>query len=157
MTFKKAVEAAPHPVNGAYHPGKQAMENKDRGLVTCADSTRLTGSIDLDAALRQDMPSDCRWDYGLGYKPASGGEQAIRVEVHSATTREVSKVLKKLQWLKDWLNGNAEQLRQLSERADNDIRYVWIARSSVHILQSSRQARRLAQRGLSLKGKLPLP
>jgi len=157
MTFKKAVEAAQHPVNGAYRPGKQAMEGRRRRLVTCADSTRLTGSIDLDTALRQHRPDDHRRDYGLGYKPVDGSEQAIWVEVHSATTREVSTVLRKLQWLKDWLNENAEQLRQLSERADRDIRYVWIASSSVKIPRHLPQAKRLAQSGLSLKGKLPLP
>lgn len=79
------------------------------------------------------------------------------VEVHSATASEVSKVLRKLQWLKDWLNENAEQLRQLSQRADRDIRYVWIASSGVHIPKHPPQARRLAQSGLSLKEKLPLP
>ena len=157
MTFKEAVEAAQPPVNGAYCPGKQAMENRHRLLVTCADSTRLTGSIDLDTALRQHRPGDNRWDYGLGYKPANGSEQAVWVEVHSATTKEVSKVLKKLQWLKDWLNENAEQLRQLSERADRDIRYVWIASSGVHIPNHFPQARRLARSGLRLKGKLALP
>ena len=77
MTFKEAVEAAQHPVNRAYRPGKQAMERKYRRLVTCADSTRLTGSIDLDTALRQHRPGDNRWDYGLGYKSANGSEQAI--------------------------------------------------------------------------------
>ena len=157
MTFKEAVEAAQHPVNGAYCPGKQAMEKRHRLLVTCADSTRLTGSIDLDTALRRHRPDDNRWDYGLGYKPANGSEQAVWVEVHSATTKEVSKVLKKLQWLKDWLNENAEQLRQLSERADKDTRYVWIASSGVHIPKHFSQAKRLAQSGLRLEGKLPLP
>lgn len=51
MTFRKAVEAAPSPVNRAYRRGKQALESRHRGLVTCADSGRLTGSIFLDAAL----------------------------------------------------------------------------------------------------------
>ena len=157
MTFKEAVEAAQHPVNGAYCPGKQAMEKKHRCLVTCVDSTRFTGSIDLDTALRHHRPGDNRWDYGLGYKPANGSEQAIWVEVHSAITSEVSKVLRKLQWLKDWLNENAEQLRQLSERADKDIRYVWIASSGVQIPKHLRQAKRLAQSGLTLKEKLELP
>ena len=38
MTFKEAVEAAQPPVNGAYRPGKQAMESRHRRLVTCMDS-----------------------------------------------------------------------------------------------------------------------
>ena len=131
MTFKEAVKAAQHPVNGAYCPGKQAMKKKYRHLVTCTDSRRFTGSIDLDTALRKHRPSDNRRDYGLGYKQANGRE-----------------------------NENTERLQQLSERADGDIRYryVWIASGDrVAILKNSPQARQLAQSGLSLKKALPLP
>lgn len=156
MTFENAVEAAPHPVAGAYRPGKQALENKHRNLVTCADPNRLTGSIDLDAALVRQLPNANRWDYGLGYRLENGREQAIWVEVHSATTKEVSTVLRKLQWLKDWLNGEAEQLRQLTDRAGKDIRYVWIASAGVKITRNSPQARRLDQSGLRLKKGLAL-
>ena len=157
MTFSKAVKAAPPPVNGAYRLGKQAMENRHRGLVTCADPGRLRGSIDLDAALRQHRPNDNRWDYGLGHKPEKGREQAIWVEVHSATTSEVSTVLKKLQWLKDWLNGEAEDLKRLTDRSDKDIRYVWIASKGDKINRSSRQYRQLKQGGLDVKNGLALP
>ena len=67
MTFKEAVEAAPRPVNRAYHPGKQALKGH-RKHVVCADSRRLTGSIDLDSALAQEpgYADKPRWDYGLG-------------------------------------------------------------------------------------------
>ena len=74
MTFKEAVEDAPPPVNGAYREGKQALEHRHRGHVTCTDPRRLTGSIFLDLALAQE-PNHAnapRWDYGLGYKPAGG-------------------------------------------------------------------------------------
>lgn len=89
MNFRKAVEAAPQPVNRAYRPGKQALESRHRGLVTCADSGRLTGSIFLDSALEQEpgYADKPRWDYGLGYKPKSERECAVWVEVHSTTTR----------------------------------------------------------------------
>ena len=160
MTFKKAVEAAPPPVNLAYCPGKQALENRHRGLVTCTDSRRLTGSIYLDSALAQEpgYTDKPRWDYSLGYKPQNGREHAVWVEVHSATTKEVSAVLKKLQWLRDWLNSEAEQLRLMTDFAKNDIRFVWIASSSVKILQNSPQARRLSQSGIrGVKKCLKLP
>ena len=157
MTFEQAVEAAPHPVNGEFCEGKQALENNHRRLVTCGDTRRLTGSIDLDAALRRQRPNDPRWDYGLGYKPTSAPEHAIWVEVHSAKTSEVSPVLRKLQWLKDWLNGEAEHLRRLTDRASGDIRYVWIASGKNKIPSNSPQARKLNQSGLSLKTRLELP
>ncbi len=94
MTFKQAVEAAQNPVIGVYFQGKQAMESKHRGLVMCEEPPRLAGSIDLDAVLRQQGPNDHRRDYGLDYKPANVGGQAIRVEIFSAATREVSKAQK---------------------------------------------------------------
>ena len=72
MTFEAAVRAAPHPVNGAYRPGKQALEKGHRKHVTCVDSLRLTGSLDLDGALAREprYAKQPRWDYGLGYKPS---------------------------------------------------------------------------------------
>lgn len=157
MTFKEAVEATQPPVRESYCQGKQAMEKKHRGLVTCQDPARLTGSIALDDVLRQQKPNDSRWDYGLGYESANGNEQAIWVEVHSATTGEVSTVLKKLQWLKDWLNAEADQLRKLTERSNEEFRYVWIASSGVNIPGHHRQAKELARSGLKLKGRLQLP
>ena len=157
MTFRQAVEAAPHPVNGEFREGKQALENRHRGLVTCGDARRLSGSIDLDAALRRQRPNDPRWDYGLGYRPANGRELAIWVEIHSATTGEVSKVLDKLQWLKDWLNREAEELRRLTDRSEKEIPYVWIASSGDNINRNSRQYRMLSQSGLRLKTRLALP
>ncbi len=159
MTFQQAVEAASDPVSGNFRPGKQALTNQHRRLVTCADPQRLTGSIDLDAALAAERAyaGDPRWDYGLGYRPVTGREQAIWVEVHSATTGEVSAVLNKLRWLKDWLNGEAEQLRRLTDRTGEDVRYVWIASAGVKITKNSPQARRLSQSGLRLAKDLALP
>ena len=157
MTFKEAVEAAQPPVNESYRQGKQAMERGHKEHVSCQDKARLTGSIALDDVLRQQKPNNSRWDYGLGYKSTSGDEWAIWVEVHSATTREVSTVLKKLQWLKDWLNAEADQLRQLTERSNKEFRYVWIASSGVNIPRHHRQAKVLARSGLKLKGHLRLP
>ena len=150
MTFKKAVEAAPHPVNRAYRPGKQALESRHRGQVTCADSRRLKGSIFLDAALAQEpgYADKPRWDYGLGYKPMNGRECAVWIEVHSATTKEVSAVLRKLQWLRDWLNSEAEQLKKMTLFTKDDFRFVWIASSGIKIPRNSRQARQLSQSGI---------
>ena len=149
MSFEKAVQAEPPPVNGAYRPGKQALENRHRNLVTCEDPRRLTGSIDLDSALARQpgYTNAARWDYGLGYRPpAEKREQAVWIEVHSATTSEVSAVLKKLQWLKDWLNAGAGCLEQMTYRGSApDLRFVWIASAGVKIPRNSPQARQLSR------------
>ena len=161
MSFKRAVQAEPPPVNGAYRPGKQALENRHRNLVTCEDTRRLTGSIDLDSALARQprYASAARWDYGLGYRPpAARREQAVWIEVHSATTGEVSAVLRKLQWLRDWLNDGAGRLKRMTDRADSDIRFVWIASNGDHIPRNSPQARRLSKSAIQRpRRRLSLP
>ncbi len=135
MTFKDAVLKTPSPVNRAYKKGKQALENKHRKLVNCNGPGQITGSLALDSALKQEptYANQPRWDYGLGYKPQNGQEQAVWIEVHSAHTNKVSTVLEKLQWLEDWLNAHASQLNQLTQSGNSRIRYVWIASKGVHI------------------------
>ena len=148
MSFERAVRAEPPPVDGAYCKGMRALEKKHRKLVTCEDPRRLTGSIDLDSALarRPCHASAARWDYGLGYRPPEEKrEQAVWVEVHSATTGEVTAVFKKLRWLRDWLNAGAGRLKRMTDRADSDIRFVWIASAGVKIPRNSPQARLLSQ------------
>ena len=160
MTFREAVEDAPPPVDGAYRQGIQALERRHRGHVTCGDSRRLTGSIDLDKALEREpgYANAPRWDYGVGYRPRNGNEQAVWIEVHSATTKEVSAVLRKLQWLRDWLNGNAEQLMRMTNATAEDHRYVWIASAGVKIPRNSPQARLLSTSGIGkVRRNLSLP
>ena len=143
-TFRDAVADAPSPVNQAYRPGKQALERRHRTLVTCSDTQRLTGSIDLDATLAQepDYANQSRWDYGIGHKPTRGPERAVWVEVHTATTREVSAVIRKLEWLRTWLRTEAEQLNRLTGHVGQDS-FVWIASNGDHIPRNSSQFRRL--------------
>ena len=162
MSFKKAVQAEPPPVNGAYRTGTQALERKHRKLVTCEDPRRLTGSIYLDKALEResDYANAARWDYGLGYRPAAGRpEQAVWIEVHSATTKEVTAVLKKLNWLRGWLNDGAGCLKRMTDRGgDRDNRFVWIASGRVDIPPHTRQARQLSQEAIQgPKRRLSLP
>ena len=143
-TFRDAVADAPSPVNQAYRHGKQALEGRHRKLVTCSDTQRLTGSIDLDATLAQEPEyvNQSRWDYGIGYRPRMGTERAVWVEVHTATTTEVSAVIKKLEWLRAWLRAEAEQLNRLTSDVGQDS-FVWIASNGDHILRNSPQFRKL--------------
>lgn len=160
MSFKDAVRQTPSPVDKAYRTGKQALKKGHRKLVNCAESRRITGSMDLDSTLAKEpkYASKPRWDYGLGYKPIDGREQAIWIEVHSATTREVSAVLRKLQWLRDWLEEHAVRLNRLTRLANSDIRFVWIASGKVKITQNSRQAKLLSMSGIPpVRRSLKLP
>ena len=150
--FRRAVEAAAAPVNEAWRPRLQALQGDHRRKVSCADAGRLTGSIDLDAALRP-VPRYAnapRWDYGVGYRPPSGAERAVWIEVHKAETGEVTPVLAKLQQLRDWLTREGGDLRRMTDRGDTDKRYFWLATDNIRIPRNSPQRRKLNQRGLTL-------
>lgn len=160
MKFREAVEDASPPVNDAYRAGIQAMENRHRPLVECGDSRRLAGSINLDKALAQEPghANAPRWDYGIGYSPERGPERAVWVEVHPATTKEVSAVIRKLQWLRGWLNDDAERLRHMTNVTDPGLRFVWIASAGVRIPGNSPQARQLSAKGIGkVRRHLSLP
>jgi len=153
VTFEDAVKTAPLPVSGAYQPGKQALKGEHRDQVTCRDSRRFTGSIDLEAALNtgQGQRAMNPWDYGIGFRERDGREAALWVEVHPASTTEVSTVLKKLVWLRSWLVQEAPALHTLTRSRAAGQSYFWLATASgVHITANSPQARRLRLAGLDL-------
>ena len=129
-TFEQAVRQSQPPVNDAYRPGLQAL-GRHSGKVRCRQQRRLTGSVNLEDALSRAFPNENLWDYGIGYRQNSS-EVALWLEVHPADTSEVETVLKKLQWLKDWLTHYADALRALTDRGSSP--YWWLATDAgVHI------------------------
>ena len=103
---------------------------------------KVTHSVALDEALASLHPNDPRWDYGIGL--VVGQRSAIAwVEVHTATSGEVSAVLAKLAWLKAWLNGNADACGRVASS------FHWAATDAgVHI--DSARRRRLNAAGLAM-------
>ncbi|HHJ13263.1 MAG TPA: hypothetical protein ENJ79_02645 [Gammaproteobacteria bacterium] len=113
------------------------------------DSQQLSGSVNLDAALRDRFPNDPRWDYCIGYC-MDGGEAAFWVEVHPAQTANVGEMLAKLAWLKAKIEA-VPDLAALTNRATKP--FCWVATGSISISQNSPQARRLATSGLQKPSK----
>lgn len=76
MTFKQAVEDSPE-LEGAWCAGLQALRRADRKHVDAQDTERLTGSIDLDSALRSksEHANEPVWDYGIGHQPRNRNEE----------------------------------------------------------------------------------
>jgi hypothetical protein len=105
----------------------------------------LAGSINIDAALSHECPTAPRWDYGIGHRRGDG-EEAVWVEVHRASAAHVGDIIRKKKWLEDWLSENALPLQALTRRTDG---YVWLSTGGVDLQRSSRQARLLAQSGVS--------
>jgi hypothetical protein len=135
MGFKAEVDKV---LPGAHKDGLLALGN-DSSRVSCKRSRQLVGSVYLDAAVKGG-----RWDYGIGVRRQQGKEEVLWVEVHSAATSDVKKMVKKLKWLKNWLGTKAPELRRLT--AENG--YLWIASGGVHIRKGSPQDKRLRKEGL---------
>lgn len=104
--------------------------------------------MDLDSCLEKNYPNANRWDYIFAYE-----EKIYCIEVHPAKTGEVVKVLKKLEWLKSWLN--KEENRKLKNKLAKNP-YYWIATDKIQILPDSPQYKQAAEAGLLPKKDLKL-
>jgi len=137
LTFKQAVEATPDVANG-YQIGLVAL-GQYSNKINAANTRLLNGSIDIDTCTTRIYPNENRWDYALAYS-----QKVYFVEVHSASTSQVKTVLRKLQWLKDWLISDAPEINNLKAQQP----YYWIMSNNNQILRGSSQARQISQAGL---------
>lgn len=148
VSFKEAVVATKDIAN-CYQVGLRAL-GKYSKKIRFKDPQKCCGSINIDECITKKYPQDNRWDYAICYD-----SEVFFVEIHSANTSEVSTVLRKLQWLRDWLVGEAPEVYQL--RAKSKTPFYWIQSKGNHILSNSRQARQVAISGLKLVSVLQLP
>lgn len=122
ITFEEIVRETPD-VSACYQKGITAL-GKYSNRIQVKDKTKLEGSVDIDFCTTAKYPNDNRWDYALSYR----GETFF-VEVHSANTAEVKVVLKKLQWLKDWLNVRAPLINKSKAR----VCFFWVQSKNFQI------------------------
>lgn len=134
MTVIESAIAATPDIAGAYMPGLRALGAYSKKIIL---TDACEGSVDIDAAVAKKYPAANRWDYAIGYK-----SKIHFVEVHSANTSEVSVVLKKLQWLKDWLNEHAPEMN----RHKGNPSFTWVQSGNFKILKSSPQYRLAEQK-----------
>ncbi len=144
--FKTAVEATPQ-VATCYKPGLQALGDYSK-KISPADTSKCQGSLDIDACTVASYPQENRWDYAIGYD-----SKVYFVEFHSAQTGEVRPMLKKLQWLKDWLNNHAPEIKKMKAEQP----YFWIMSGKYAIFPNSSQAKQIAKAGLRPASTLKLP
>ena len=143
--FKDAVTNTPD-ISKGYMVGLTAL-GKYSSKVTVSNTVKVEGSVDIDSTTVALYPRENRWDYVIGFNG-----KVIFVEVHSATTSEVDAVLKKLDWLKNWLNSKAPDLAKL--RAPEP--YFWVQSKNFQILKHSPQYRRAVQKGILPVSKVTL-
>lgn len=144
--FKEAVERTPDIQNG-YRIGLKALKGKDAGCVTAENTRMVDGSVDVDACTRDLYPNEARWDYVVGYRGC-----AYFLEVHPAHTCNVKEMIKKAEWLRNWLTMQAPALKTLQ----NGKSLYWVPSGKHNILPNSPQSRMLAQSHILLVGKLKL-
>lgn len=142
MTFRDAVQGTPS-IRAHYRPGLQALPHGHASRIRCTNARRLTGSVNLDAALQLMQPHAQRWDYGVGLRRRES-DVAVWVEVHPGSSSSVTDMLAKLQWLKNWLGTEATALRDLTQGD-----YHWVSTdATIAITPDSQQAKKLAAAGL---------
>jgi hypothetical protein len=144
--FKIAVQETP-ALKTAYRDGIQALDSRDHDRIVCKVTRNLTGSINLDATLKDSHPGVHRWDYGIGVRTGDS-EVVVWVEVHPATLGDVDDVCKKHTWLRQWLQTSAPKLNLMPGR------YVWVASGRVSIPANSPQRKKLALKGIAFEGRV---
>lgn len=148
MKFRKAV-AGTAEIADDLHDGLDALSKAHKSSIIAPDAKRVTGSVDIDTALQPTYPNATRWDYAIGYRINNKDDKAFFVEYHRAKADEVPRVLRKKQWLEDWMRGKA--IDRLHPR-----RFVWVSAGGIKIPRNAPQWRRLHAHGLRLVRRLKL-
>ncbi len=147
LSFQEAVKASPD-VSENYCAGLTAF-GKYSSKVSVDNTHYLQGSIDIDKSTEKKYPNDSRWDYAFAYK----GEVYF-IEVHSAYSSEVSVLMKKFQWLNDWLIREAPEILKLKSKSR--FPFYWIQSKGFAIPKTSPQYRQAISIGLKPIAKLNL-
>ena len=145
--FEKAVLGTPDTID-CYKEGLQALTKAFKAKIILTNPSDCDGSVELDECVLKKYPQNNRWDYIIGYNG-----KAYFIEFHSANTGEVSVMLKKLQWLKDWLHNHAPEINKIKATEGS---FIWIQSNGNHILKGSAEERRIAQNGLKPVSRLEL-
>ncbi|MSQ70034.1 MAG: hypothetical protein EXR27_01930 [Betaproteobacteria bacterium] len=112
--------------------------------MTVEASTKLLGSVNVDAALKVTQPDAARWDYVIGQKQGNA-DHLLWIEVHPAAgIGNIGELEAKLSWLSAWMRATplAPYPRQI----------VWIASGRSAFNSRHPALRTLANRGLRFAG-----
>lgn len=141
MTFSEIFQQT--EVAAAIQPGIQALGSYTH-LIQSEDAQGYAGSVDIDHCLTRRYPQDPRWDYVFGFH-----EHLYYVEVHHVSDSQVSVVIAKYRWLRDWQNRQPNPT-QLQAHSD----YYWLSSGKGSLTKNSRYTRSLARAGLEYPKKL---
>ena len=146
MDFKLVVEQT-SDIKDGYCSGLQALgHNAD--LVSVVEPRNLEGSVDIDLCTKSLYPEEARWDYAVAYD-----SKVYYIEIHPANTSDVNQVIKKADWLRQWLKNKAPLLLSLPSNKN----LYWVPTGKYNILPASSHSRRLAQKGVQIVSRCKLP
>lgn len=145
--FRDAV-AATDDLKGCFRKGLKAL-GAHSAKIDLANTRLCSGSVFIDGCLSSQYPDVSRWDYLFSYKG-----KIYFIEVHPAQSSEVDEMIKKLNWLKHWLNTKAPAINKL--KATDTTPYYWVATSGVNLPAHTRQYRKAASAGLLPVSKISL-
>lgn len=128
MFFENIVESI-GDIENCYKAGLQALEGNDSTKIRVQNTRKINGSVNLDACTVEKYPTDNRWDYIIGYK-----EMLFFVEIHPASTSNVSEVVKKVVWLKQWLKVKGTPLMTRIAKKEP---YRWLQQVRWHLLKTA--------------------
>ena len=134
-------------LDDAYRAGLQALRARDRAKIEAVPTRSLSGSVDVDSALRIRFARSPRWDYAIGWKQRNRAEYVYWVEVHPASGgRTIHEVSAKLVWLKEWLGAEGSRLGRYRRS------FVWIASGKSAFQQNSPELKKLSMAGVHFAG-----
>ena len=148
MTAKEATDAIPD-LKGKWERGLRALRSEDRPHIKVADTRKITGSVDLDTALMQ-LPEHAqanRWDFAIGYQHEDRDTECLYwVELHTASDSEVDVVLRKLRWLRKWLESDGQPMNGFERD------FVWVSSGRTDYTLNGPQRRLFADLALRQTG-----
>ena len=148
MSFETAVKATSH-LEHFWQTGLGALRAQDRTRIRAEDTRKITGSVDVDTALRDVEPEANRWDFGLAYQHANREKEFVYwIETHTGSDREISVVLRKVEWLRGWFNGDGAELAKFEREI------VWIPSGATSFRRGTKQVKQLADKGVIYSGSL---
>ncbi|MGC2530116.1 MAG: hypothetical protein WA639_20400 [Candidatus Acidiferrum sp.] len=148
MTFKQAVKATPR-LGDAWMSGLGALRAQDRPHINAEDTRLLTGSADVDGALREHQPNAHRWDFAIAYLHSNRQQDCVYwVEMHTAIDKEVKVVLAKLNWLRTWLATDGKLLNKFERD------FIWVSSGATSFTNTAPKVKLIAQYGLQYKAKV---
>ncbi|HPB87902.1 MAG TPA: hypothetical protein PLP59_10300 [Thermotogota bacterium] len=120
-------------------PGLQAISEKSK--IKSVLPINIKRSVNIDACLQDRFPRDPRWDYLIIYTESE--EITFFVEIHEAKDSEVERVIKKVQWVRGFLEDQGINLRDYFHE------FHWLSSNGVHMSPNSLLAKKLARYGIS--------